>query len=147
MHPGIQSWKSLVIYAYSAFSIPLLLKTLFSPWKNDRDAGPNAGILEKVVFFIFSRILGFIARAVLIIIGLFFTFLVILTFPIFFLLPIKINVETLQNMGSFGASLSYGETETEFKWFTEEELDDISYGIKIHVRHYAKTALQLALKN
>jgi ATP-dependent Clp protease ATP-binding subunit ClpC len=112
MHPGIQSWKSLVIYAYSAFSIPLLLKTLFSPWKNDRDAGPNAGILEKVVFFIFSRILGFIARAVLIIIGLFFTFLVILTFPIFFLLPIKINVETLQNMGSFGASLSYGETYT-----------------------------------
>jgi ADP-ribose pyrophosphatase YjhB (NUDIX family) len=40
-----------------------------------------------------------------------------------------------------------GEKETEFKWFTEEELDDISYGIKIHVRHYAKTALQLALKN
>lgn len=112
MHPGIQSWKNLVIYAFNAFSIPLLFKTLFLPWKMDKNAGSHFSFLEQVVFSIFSRILGFVARAVLIIIGLAFTILAILTFPVFFLLPIKINRDYLQNLGSLGASLSYGETYT-----------------------------------
>lgn len=112
MRLGIKSWKNLVIFAFNAFSIPLLSRTLFAPWKNDKDAGAQTEILEKVVFFIFSRILGFVARIILIIIGLIFTFGVILTFPIFFILPIKISAESLQNFGSFGASLSYGETFT-----------------------------------
>jgi ATP-dependent Clp protease ATP-binding subunit ClpA len=110
MHSGIQSWKNLVVYAFNVFSTPLLFNTLFSPWKMDKDAGSHTDILEKIVFFIFSRFLGFVARAILIIIGLVFTFLVILTFPLFFLFPIKISREYLQNLESFGSSLSYGET-------------------------------------
>jgi len=110
MHPGIQSWKNLIIYAFNAFSIPLLVKTLFLPWKMDKDLGGHLSFFEKAVFFIFSRFLGFVARIFLIVIGLIFTILVILTFPIFFLLPIKIDSDSIQNWGSFGASLSYGET-------------------------------------
>lgn len=74
--------------------------------------GPHMALLERAVFFIFSRFLGFVFRAILIIIGLLFTFLVISTFPIFFFLPIKISKDYLQNLDSFGASLSYGDTYT-----------------------------------
>ena len=73
MHPGIQSWKNLLIYAFNAFSIPLLIGTLFSPWENDSAKGSNFGLLEKIVFGLFSRILGFITRIIFIFLGLIFT--------------------------------------------------------------------------
>ena len=112
MHPGIQSWKNLVIYAFNAFSIPLLIKTLFLPWKMDQNTGTHYVFIERLVFSIFLRVLGFLARSILITVGLVFTFCVILTFPIFVLIPIKINLDYLLNLGSFGASLSYGNTYT-----------------------------------
>jgi len=67
-------------------------------------------LFEKIIFYIFARVLGFVVRSVLIIFGLVFTFLAILSFPIFFFLPIKISREHLQSLGSIGASLSYGNT-------------------------------------
>ncbi|MFA6273582.1 MAG: AAA family ATPase [Candidatus Paceibacterota bacterium] len=112
MHPGIQSWKNLVTYAFNVFSTPLLLKTLFSPWKMDKGISGDLFGIEKVVFYIFSRILGFVTRLVLILIGLIFTILILLTFPIFFFIPIKISRGYLQDLKSFGASLSYGSTFT-----------------------------------
>lgn len=112
MHKGIESWKNLLIFAYNLFSIPLLLGTLFSPWQNDTSQGSNFGIFEKIVFAIFSRVMGLVARLVLIACGLVFTFIIFLSFPLFFFIPIHISKEGLQNMGSIGASLSYGNTFT-----------------------------------
>lgn len=110
MHPGIQSWKNLVVYAYNAFSTPLLLRTLFSPWKMDSGKDSDLTLFERIVFSLLSRVIGFVARVVLIFIGLIFTIIIICTFPIFLLIPLNISREGLQNLGSIGASLSYGST-------------------------------------
>ena len=76
----------------------------------DRGDGASFDWIEKITFAIFSRVLGFLARSVLIVFGLLLTTLVILTYPIFFLLPIDISRERLVKSGSLGASLSYGNT-------------------------------------
>jgi ATP-dependent Clp protease ATP-binding subunit ClpA len=142
MHPGIQSWKNLVIYAFNAFSIPLLIKTLFSPWKMDKNLGGHLTFFEKMVFAIFSRILGLVARVFLIILGLFFTVVTILTFPIFLLLPIKISAESLQNLGNVGSSLSYGDTFT----LNAHSRDVVSFqGAKIYGKEKALRMIERGL--
>lgn len=141
MHNGIKSWQSLVKFSYNFFCIPLLSKTLFHPFQNDT---PNRDfdILEKIVFAIFSRILGFIFRIVLIVFGLIFTFLMILTFPIFFFFPIKIENDTLRDIGSFGSELSYGNT----FYLNKHSHDMLSLeGIKIYGKEKALRVIERGL--
>lgn len=112
MHPGINSWQVLLTFAWHFFSAPLLLRTLFAPYMLDRGEGSHFDFLEKVVFWIFSRVLGFLARILLIALGVFFTAFVFLTFPLFFFVPVKITAKDLEEVGSIGAELSYGNTFT-----------------------------------
>lgn len=76
----------------------------------DRSTDKSFGFIEKFVFAIISRLLGFVARIVLIVIGLCFTLVVFVLFPLFLLIPINISLESLESLGSIGASLSYGNT-------------------------------------
>lgn len=110
MHPGLRSWKNLLVFAFNLFSIPLLLKTLFAPWERDRAPKSEFSFFERGVFALVSRVLGLLARLVFIALGLLLTALVFLTLPIFLLLPIKIESQKLAHLGSIGAFLSYGST-------------------------------------
>lgn len=72
---GIVSvWMNLMWFVTHFFSIPLLLKTLFAPWKRMTDSSHHAGLedlLATIVMNIMTRIFGAIIRMCIILIGLF----------------------------------------------------------------------------
>ncbi len=70
----IQVWKNYLLFGLNYFSVHLLLKTFFSPWKRYNWKYPKGfdvgEFFNALVSNIFSRILGIIFRIVLIIIGI-----------------------------------------------------------------------------
>lgn len=63
------------------FSIPILIKTLFSPWKRDAHSAVNSSldvIIRVIVDNLISRLVGFTVRSITILIGLTVTFLTFL---------------------------------------------------------------------
>jgi len=67
-------WKNFLKFGLNYFSVPLLLKTLFSPWRRYTWPYPKAFDIGKhfEIFFsnLISRILGFVLRVFLIFFGL-----------------------------------------------------------------------------
>ncbi len=66
-------WRDFMRFSRDYFSIPFLLKTLFSPWRKYTESkGRGFDItksLEVMVFNGFSRVMGFILRISVIVIG------------------------------------------------------------------------------
>lgn len=66
-------WKNYLIFAAEYFSVSLLLKTFFSPWKKYNWRYPKifsiSVFLNTLVSNIFSRFLGAIVRSGLVIMG------------------------------------------------------------------------------
>lgn len=82
-------WKNYIIFALNYFSLPVLLKSLFSPWRRYRWNYPRGfdigEFFSTVVSNFFSRIIGAIVRIVLIIVGVIFQIFVVLAGLIIFL--------------------------------------------------------------
>ncbi|XOB42424.1 MAG: hypothetical protein ACKKMP_03635 [Candidatus Nealsonbacteria bacterium] len=84
----LKGWGNYLRFGLNYFSVGLLLKTLFSPWRNYRWFYPKSFDLGKYAEVAFSnlisRMLGFIPRSVLIIIGI-ISEIFILVFGVFVL--------------------------------------------------------------
>ncbi len=83
-------WRDLLRFNIDYFSIPFLIKTIFSPWKRYKISYGRgfdiARIFEALTFNVFSRFIGAGIRIFVIFIGLSLQFLIMFfgTFIIFF---------------------------------------------------------------
>jgi len=77
----LRGWKNFLAFGVYFFSITLLLKTLFSPWRRiSWSAGRGFDLWEQfLVLFsnLFSRLLGAMVRIPVILMGIFFELLVL----------------------------------------------------------------------
>src|SRR4030043_702544 len=82
-------WRNAVLFPFYYFSIPLHLKTLFSPWKRQgTKMGPGfdfGEFLYVIGFNLTSRLMGVFLRMMTICCGFIF---MLFTGMLFFLLPI-----------------------------------------------------------
>lgn len=86
----LTAWKNFIVFSLEYFSIPLLFKTLLSPWKRDITKKPRGFDIQKfftyLAFNTISRGLGCIVRFSTIIIGIIFFFAVVIFGAAFFVL-------------------------------------------------------------
>lgn len=84
------AWRNYIIFSLNYFSIPLLLRTLFSPWRRDITRKPRGldfqKLFEYIAFNSISRGIGFLVRFLTIIIGVVFFFLVLILGLLFFII-------------------------------------------------------------
>lgn len=90
-------WSNFFWFFYHFFSIPVLIRTLFSPWKKMREERESAGFSIQGIFSILvvntiMRIIGFLFRVVLIAIGIisiiFVFFAGVIVFIVWILAPV-----------------------------------------------------------
>jgi len=83
-----KGWTNYLKFYLNFFSIPLLLKTLFSPWRRYQWPYGHFSISGYIYTFVsnmFSRIIGAFLRLILIVVGLFVEFFIFIFGGLFFL--------------------------------------------------------------
>lgn len=84
------AWRDVLVFGLEYFSLPLLLKTLFSPWRRYLWSYPAgfqpAAFFEALISNLISRILGAIMRLGLIITGICAELLLVAAGAVLFLL-------------------------------------------------------------
>ena len=80
-------WRNFFWFIGHYFSIPLLFRTLFSPWKRMSEHYQKDGLealVEVIVLNIMSRMLGFIVRCFLLLLGIITELLLIVSLCVFY---------------------------------------------------------------
>ena len=91
-------WMNIAWFVTHYFSIPLLFRTLFSPWKRVTAEHTKRGIEDlaaTIVFNIMSRIVGAFVRSMLIIVGLTALLVVLTGYCVFLVLWTLLPAVTL----------------------------------------------------
>ena len=87
-------WNNYILFALNYFSLPILLKSLFAPWRRYRwnyPKGIDVGeFLSTLISNAFSRLMGALMRIILIVVGIVFQIFVLLAGLIIILLLILI---------------------------------------------------------
>ena len=85
----LRAWNNYLTFALNFFSLPLLLKTFFSPWRKYKWNYPRGFDLkiffETVISNVFSRIMGALMRVTLIFVGILFQIFVVTAGAVVFL--------------------------------------------------------------
>jgi len=67
-------WRNFILFVLNYFSIGLLLKTIFSPWKRIRESRERGfdlmNFFSVLTLNLFSRTIGFLVRSVVIVFGI-----------------------------------------------------------------------------
>ena len=83
----LSAWKNFLRFYFNYFSIPILFRTLFSPWK--RISEPYGKkfdpwhYIEAFVMNVMSRTIGAIIRICFLVVGIFFQIIVFLSGLVF----------------------------------------------------------------
>ena len=102
----LRAWRNFLLFNLDYWSVALLLKTFFSPWRKYKYAYVKGFDMKKhfevFTFNVFSRIMGAIMRTILIIIGIlseiFIFFAGIIVLLIWLFLPILILLGILYSI-------------------------------------------------
>lgn len=90
----LEVWKNYILFASNYFSLQILLKSLFAPWRKYKWNYPRSfnvfEFFNTLVSNAFSRFLGALMRTILIVVGIFFQIFVIFAGLIIFLLWILV---------------------------------------------------------
>jgi hypothetical protein len=82
-------WKNILWFTVHFFSIPLLLKSLFAPWKRMTETTGGRfdfeAIAGVIVIGFFSRLVGALVRSFIVILGLLSLALEIISLPLVYL--------------------------------------------------------------
>jgi len=103
----LKTWRNVLSFGWNFFSIGLLFKTLFSPWKRDITKSSSGfdpkAWLETLVMNLISRLIGAFVRVWVILLGLFFEIAILIFGAVFFLgwlgLPLLIIVGVVYAVG------------------------------------------------
>lgn len=86
----LKIWQNYVLFMANYFSIPLLLKTLFAPWRMDITPYKRGFVIREFFYTLtmnlISRILGAIVRIIVIVIGIAVEIIVVILGGVLFVL-------------------------------------------------------------